>query len=344
MKTMRDVADRAGVSATTVSFVLNGRQPTGGPISAETQQRVLDAAKELGYRRNALVQAVVSGRNRALGFLSSSFEHEFVSRVLGGALDAAEKAGYTLQILRLKNNMVDRAAIERCFEMRLAGLLTLDMEPDALEYLNREMKPHRIPVAFIDTSFQRTWGTHIATDDLRGCEMAIDHLVELGHRRIAFVSGPANRGMAAMRERGYRLAMKKHGLEIHPTDVVYAEWSMHKAEELAYQFLAPPSTPTAVLCANDTLAVGVQRAARRRGLQLPAQLSIIGFADSEMSLVASPSLTSVGQPMSALGVSAVEAILGKLIQAQSAEAWEDSPQEKLLPTYLIVRDSTAPPP
>src|SRR4051812_23811338 len=114
MKTMRDVAQRAGVSSTTVSLVLNGRQPGGGSIPAETQQRVLEAARELGYRRNALAQAVISGHNRALGFLAGGIEYEFIARVLGGALEEAGSADYAVQLLRLQSNSLDRQAIERC--------------------------------------------------------------------------------------------------------------------------------------------------------------------------------------------------------------------------------------
>ena len=283
MTTMRDVAQVAGVSSTTVSFVLSGRQPVGGPISQETTARVLAAARKLGYRRNALVQAVVSGHNRTIGFLSRQISHEFAARILTGVIEEARRAGYGVHVMLLPDNSVSKQAIENCLEMRLAAIITLDMDRDALDYLHREMRPHGIPIAFLDTSFQQSWGIHITSDDEQGCHLAIEHLVELGHKRIAFIGGEIGRGMAISRDQFYRGAMNKHGLEVRHELLQHGHWSPARAEQCAIEMLGFPHPPTAILCASDEMALGVQKGARKLGLQLPDDLSIVGFSN-----VASP--------------------------------------------------------
>jgi DNA-binding LacI/PurR family transcriptional regulator len=343
MKTMRDVAERAGVSATTVSLVLNGRQPSGGPISPETQQRVLGAAKELGYRRNALVQAVVSGHNRALGFLAVGIGHEFTARVLSAAIDEAESAGYSMQVLRLKDSSLDRDVIERCIEMRLAGLITVDINPDSLEYLRIEMQPHSVPIAFLDTSYHRRWGIHIVTDDETGCRLALEHLVALGHSRIGFLGGRPDRGMFQVREQGFRKCMGEMGLSIAPGHIVSSPPGSWDIPEAAVAMLSSPQRPTAVLCAADGMAVWLQRAARRQGLRLPQQLSIIGFADLSVASSVDPALTTVAQPIEEMGYHATRLLLGEVQREDRSSSVWDHPTEEILPVRLIVRDSTMPP-
>jgi LacI family transcriptional regulator len=343
MKTMRDVAERAGVSATTVSLVLNGRQPSGGPISAETQQRVQDAARELGYRRNALVQAVVSGRNRALGFLAVGIGHEFTARMLASAIDEAASAGYSMQVLRLRDTTLDRQVIERCFEMRLAGLITVDMNADALEYLRAEMQPHSVPIAFLDTSYHREWGIHIVTDDEMGCRLAIEHLRKLGHSRIGYIGGSVGRGMFDVRERAFRQCMEKAGLSV-PEEFISLDHGKRRDSALVVEaMLSLPQRPTALLCASDEMAVGIQQVARRLGLRLPEQLSLVGFANLSVAAAVYPALTTVAQPMEEMGRHATRLLLREIQREDQTSSVWDHPTEDVLPTRLILRESTAPP-
>ena len=343
MKTMRDVAELANVSATTVSYVLGGRQPANGGISEETKRKVLEAAKELGYRRNALVQAVVKGHNAILGFLARRPEAEFMARVLSGVLDVTEAAGYSVQILRLQDNDLDHQVIERCLEMRLAGIVTVDINQNALEYLIAEMKPQQVPVAFLDTSYTSNWGIHVATDDVQGCDLAIHHLVQLGHERIGFIGGRPGRGMAEARESAFCQAMRAHGLEIRREWMAPGNWSMVNAESAGETILGRVERPTAIFSASDAMALGVQRAARRLGISMPRDLSIVGFGDTAEAWHGDPRLTTVSQPVEEIGRAASRLLLEKLKGSPQNLAGMYQPAEQLLPTQLIVRDSTATP-
>jgi DNA-binding LacI/PurR family transcriptional regulator len=336
---MRDVAVRANVSSTTVSMVLSGRQPQNGAISEDTRQRVLEAAKELGYRRNAVVQAVISGNTRTLGFLARGVEHEFMARVVAGVLDETEAAGYSLQILRLPDLSLSQSVVNKCLEMRLAGIVTVDLNPEALDHLVDEVRPFDIPVAYVDTSYTRDWGIHVATDDAMGCRQAVRHLVELGHRRIAFIGGEPERGMAAVREREYRSAMAEFGLDIPEGYVQCAYWGLLESQRVATEMLGLANRPTAIFCANDTMALGVQRAGRRLGLELPRDLSVVGFSNTAPAGLGDPLLTTVSQPIADLGRTAA-----RLVMARRQRPEAPGVQEVLLPTQLVIRDSTAPPP
>ncbi len=341
MTTMRDVAQKAGVSSTTVSLVLNGRQPTGGPISVETQERVWAVARELGYRRNSLVQAVVSGQNRTLGFLSRQITHEFAARILSGAIEEARAAGYGVQVLLLPDNSVSKQAIESCLELRLGGLITLDMDQDALDYLHSEMRPHGIPIAFLDTSFRQDWGVHITSDDEKGCYLAIEHLVQLGHKRIAFIGGDVGRGMAISRDQAYCDAMRKHGLDVPDSYLCHGRWHADIAWQCAVDMLGLPERPSAIFCASDEMALGVQKAARQLGLQMPRDLSVIGFSNVWVTELGDPSLTTINQPKEEMGQVAVRHLIAQLKAAKEGGDIDDRATDVLLPTTLIVRDSTA---
>ena len=344
MTTMREVAERAGVSATTVSFVLNGRQPANGPISADTKQRVLTAAKELGYRPNGLAKAIVQGHNQTIGFLARFIWHEFTARILTGAIEEARQAGYGVQVLLLKNDILDKESIESCLEMRLAGLITVDMDPNGLEYLYSEMRPYNIPIAFLDTSFRQDWGIHITTDDAQGCKQAVTHLVDLGHKRIAYIGGEVGRGMTVMRDQAFLKAMIAHNLKVPKNYIGHGNWSTFVAEDLAMKMLRLKNPPTAIICANDEMAYGVQKAARRLGVKMPQELSLIGFSDVAIANMADPPLTSVHQPKEEIGRAATQLLLESMKRAQDGEDVNAKPLDILLPTTLKIRASTAPPP
>lgn len=146
---MRDIAEKAGVSRPTVSYVLNERRE-GVFVGEETRRRVLEAARELGYRRNELARAMVTGRNRMLGFLAALPEAEATARMMAGALDEADAHNYTLKVLRLSGRTLEDAVIERCVELRLAGVLAIYLDAESLERLHIEMSRHCIPVAVLE--------------------------------------------------------------------------------------------------------------------------------------------------------------------------------------------------
>jgi LacI family transcriptional regulator len=205
------------------------------------------------------------------------------------------------------------------------------------------MKPLNVPVAFLDTSYSRDWGIHVTSDDATGCHLAIKHLVELGHRRIGFIGGRPGRGMAEVRENAYRASMKKFRLEVPDEVVIPGNWTPRGGERAAAEMLRLEHRPTALLCANDAMAMGAQRAGRRMGLQMPGDLSIIGFANLSIATLGDPELTTVAQPAEEMGQIAARLLLSKLKPELGGTGNVEDPVEALLPTHLVVRESTAPP-
>lgn len=343
MVTMGDIAQKAGVSRATVSFVLNGRD-TAVRISEETRCRVLEAADMLSYRPNALAQSVARGRNPMLGFLVTKPEYEPVARMLSGAMDEAEERGYTLKTLRVRDGGPDATTIARCADLRLAGVVVMYLGEADLNVLHEKLARYAIPVAVLDSSFAHPWGIRVISDDVQGCRLVIEHLHALGHRRIAFLSGNPQDGVAVLREEGYCAAMRDCGLSVPQGYLQRGYWDPVEMERATRELLRhPDGAPTAIACASDETATVVARTLRREGRQVPRDVSVVGFSDLHLSAFGDPPLTTIAPPFHEMGRAVVQALLARADAAQS-NGFDDSPLEFLLPTRLVVRDSTAPAP
>lgn len=339
---MSDIAARAGVSRPTVSVVLNQRDAIG--ICAETRQRVLEAADALGYRRNELARAVGSGKNRMIGFLAVAPQVEFVAQMMVGALDETEKRGYTLKILRVRTDIVDKDVIDLCVGLRLAGVVAVHINHEpALHYLHQELDRHGIPLALVDSSFPHPWGIRVISHDEEGIRAATGHLVRLGHRRIAFVGGASDSGSAAIREEGFRRCMAEAGLPLPEALVVEGLWDAEITERVTRQLLgqSKEKRPTAIVCASDAMAMVVVRTARHLGLSVPQHLSVVGYGNLARTDLCDPPLTTVEQPFHMMGLMAVRSLLAR--RESAPEAGINAPLEHVLETNLVVRESTASP-
>lgn len=344
--TMSDIALRAGVSRPTVSAVLNQRG-SKERISFVTQQRVLEAAEELGFRRNELARIVVSGKSRMLGFLGGFPDFEHVGFMLGGAIEEAESAGYSMKVMGTLTGDVGRRAVELCAELRLSGVIALRMAPDILNYLHCELSRYEIPIVFLDMSHRLhqevNMYTGIYSDDKQGTWSAVQFLREQGHINIGFISGDvleANHYGCGKCERNTHFvsALQEWGL---PTDVTLSvcyegsSWSEENAEKAARQLLERKNRPTAIICSSDPTAMIVIKTANELRLKVPEELSVIGFGDFSMARYASPSLTTIAQPFKLMGAAAVRCLL------QNEDSTDTRMETRLVPTKLILRDSTA---
>lgn len=344
---MGDIAARAGVSRSSVSKVLNQHADTGR-ISAETQEIIWKVAREMGYRRNELARTVVSGKSRMLGFLGGFPEREHVGYMLGGALEEAEKAGYSMKVFGVLGGDTGRASIERCAELRLSGVIALRLHPELTSYLQEEMDRYHIPVVFLDMSrsLHAQLGAYLGvySDDMAGIRAGLEHLVSLGHQEIAFIGGDYPQG-SSIEHRGrialYEMILEELGLPKHPHFSVYAGsyWDVDVIEPVVRNLLEASVPPTAIMCANDFIAMTVIRSASQLGLRIPDDVSVIGFGNFLMSRCANPALTTIAQPFHEMGRTAVQHLLR---QAQQQEAPSKVLERQYLPTELVVRESTAP--
>jgi DNA-binding LacI/PurR family transcriptional regulator len=326
--TMADVAARAGVSRTLVSFILDGKPGA----SEETKQRVLAVAEEIGYQPDSAARLLARGRSRTLGVLmdvTQLFEAELVT----GIYPAAEELGYDVL---LSANLPDRAEsvpVDALLSHRCGGLILLG-PTSGFDYLGSLAE--KVPVVVVGRRLPA--GPRLATvrtDDAKGIRLAVDYLVDLGHRDIHHVDGGTDPGSAERRQ-AYRAAMRKHGLADH-AKVVAGAHNETAGAAAAKLMLAEPALPTAVLAGNDRCALGLLDGFTRAGVDVPSDLSLIGFDDSALSDNPRIDLSTVHQDAAALARHAV-----RLSVAMLEDRAADEHDVVLEPT-LVVRGTTARP-
>ena len=345
MLKMKDIANRAGVSSTTVSFVLNGRSDETR-ISEETRTRVLAAAEEMGYRSNHLARAMRTGNSRMLGSVGGALNEEHVGKMLSGALQAADEQGYTLKIFGL-NYLGGNAqeVIRRSSELRLMGVLALHLPFETQTALYEEARNYGYPIVLMDGRSEIADFPQVISDDESGIEAGVAHLVALGHKRIAFIAaGEKNSPFAFSRAQAFREAMQNHGLAAPPELMTYGDFRLHEPSiQAARALLRLPKKkrPTAIFCAGDIVAMATLQLALELGLAVPAELSVMGFANMDICEFATPPLTTVAQPFEQMGRAAVEILLD-IVEGKSAKSGE-AVKPLRLPTRFVERASTAPP-
>ncbi len=304
---VKDVAAAAGVSLGTVSNVLNRPER----VSAPTRARVEQAMAQLGFVRNESARQLRAGTSRTLAYVMLDAGNPFFTDVAQGIELAAEKAGLTLVFC----NSGQRAAREAAHlgmlrQQRVQGVLVTPVDPESP--MLDEIRAHGTPVVIVDRRRDDASFCSVAVDDLLGGRLAIEHLVDRGHRRVAFVGGPLSLGQVRDRLDGARTAWAAAGLPaedlvVIDTDSLDVAAGRHAGERLAG--VPARRRPTAAFCANDLTALGLLQQAIGTGTAVPDQLAIVGYDDIEFAAAAAVPLTSVRQPRRELGRAAAELLL-----------------------------------
>ncbi|MFJ9127250.1 LacI family DNA-binding transcriptional regulator [Streptomyces sp. NPDC102340] len=324
-----DVAERAGVSPASVSLVLRG---AAGP-SQRTRQRVLQAAADLGYQTNRTASLLASKRSRLLGVMidiRSAFHAELVEHLH----TAAEAVGYDLVLSTQTRDRDEHTAIETLLAYRSEALILLGptSPPDTLAALHRKM-PVVVIGRRIPEGDPQAGPDVVRSSDDDGVGQTVDHLVGLGHRAIAYVDG--GKGIIATdRRRGYRTAMRRHGLKSQ-LRILRGDSTEQAGEQATHRLIAEGELPTAVLAFNDRSAIGVMTTLRQSGIAVPERVSVAGYDDDALARLNCISLTTVSQNAEEQAVQAVTAAVERLDGDRTAS------REVLLPPRLIVRESTA---
>lgn len=329
---VKDVAATAGVSLGTVSNVLN--RPDR--VSASTREKVERAMRELGFVRNESARQLRAGRSSVVAYVMLDATNPFFTDVAQGIEGAAEEADLSLFICN-SDQRQDREHdyLRRLQQQRVQGILITPVDPQdpALDEVARQ----GTPVVIVDRV--RDVDTHcsVAVDDLLGGRIAVEHLLDLGHERIAFVGGPERIGQVRDRRVGARAALKAAGrspdeLVVVDTDALTVAEGRHAGERIAGMPRA--SRPTAAFCANDLLALGLLQQCVALGLRVPDDLAIVGYDDIEFASAAAVPLTSVRQPRRDLGRTAAELLLDEATNPEHAH------QQVLFTPVLVARAST----
>lgn len=331
--TIRDIAHAAGVSVATVSRVLNDRPD----VAPGTRDEVLRHVRAHNFTTNRSARALSVGHTGYVGFTMPYVRADYFAAILAGAVEAAFERELRLVLCAtLHEHDREVSLLETLIDGATDGAIILLPEEtnEELEALHASGYPFVVadPRVPLTDGIPAVSAAHRA-----GAKAATDHLLGLGHRRIAHISGP--RGWAATEERieGFHGALAAAG--VLPSDELLDEgdFEIPGGYAAAARLLALPDPPTAIFASNDNMAVGVLRAARERGLSVPEDLSVVGFDDAELARSVTPALTTVRQPLAELGRTAVS-LLKRMIDRQRVEALRFE-----LATRLLVRDSTMPP-
>lgn len=322
---LEDVATRVGVSTASVSLVLRG---VPGP-SAETREKVLAAAAELGYRADRTASLLARRRRHLLGVLMdvlNPFHAEMVEEIHV----QAGQAGYEVVLATLTRDHDEDRAIETLLDFRSEALILLgtDASEERLAHLAAQA-----PCVVVGRTVGEAPVDVVRSADDVGVDAALDHLIGLGHRRIAFVDGGAG-AVANARRRGYRRAMRRAGLE---PQVLRGDHTEAGGVRAGRRLASADLRPTAVVASNDRLAVGLMDALLRSGIAVPEAVSIVGYDDSTLARLAHIDLTSINQDAPAQARHAVHAAVSRLDEGRTLR------QEMVLVPHLVVRGSTAPP-
>ena len=331
--TISDVAARAGVGVGTVSRVLNGR----ANVRPVTRAKVLDAIEALKYRPSPLARNLSLRRTHVIGVVVPFFTSPSAVERVRGVAAALARSPYDLMLFDIESE--ERR--EHAFQLfdrgdRSDGLLMLSLIPPDEEV--ERLRATGLPCVLVDAPHPGL--PSVVIDDVHGGELATSHLIELGHRRIAFLGDkspdPFRFASSRDRTRGYELALSQAGIERRPEYVREGTQSHHVARSTAIDLLRLPQRPTAVFAASDTQALGVLEAARILGIRVPEELSVVGFDDIEIA--AHIGLTTVRQPLFESGRRGTELLLQLL--ADGARQLND-PRTEQLAVELVVRSTTA---
>jgi DNA-binding LacI/PurR family transcriptional regulator len=340
--TLSDVAKAAGVTPMTVSRVVN----QNGYVSEETREKVLRVIKELNYRRNGLARGLKRQKTETIGLVLGDIANPFSAELSRAVRDVTTQRGYNLFICISEHSAKeDVAAFEALTDHQVDGIIVATRSNRIGDNYLAEMIERGVSVVCIGRDFHDENADNVTADALHGGFQATQHLIDLGHRKIAFIGATLASGKNLKRFQGYLKALKENNLPIEERFITGNSEASDDApgystEKLGYEamkrLLVLPNRPTAVFARNDFTAIGAINAIKESGLQIPKDISIVGFDDIPMAMHTSPTLTTVRQPTRRQGSLAAEFLLRRIEAKEFVER-----EEKVLECELIIRDSTA---
>ncbi len=330
---MKDIAMETGVSQPTVSLVINGCS-SAVRIGDKTRLRVLEAAERLGYRRNEIARSIKTGKTNVIGVIGS-FTGTYSLDIITGIAEACTGKGYFMKLLPLNSPDDLGLAARQCVEHRVAGVICRALRGHTLDKLRTELAAMHIPIVLVDSSLHHDWCSRVVSDDFTGIKEGIAYLLKQGHRKIAHVTSPLHLDYSQIRADGYLAAMREAGL-LESGDMICEindrlEFSdIDKGKVTGFLKKVKPS---AVVCGSDPVAMKVLMLCREIKMDVPKDLSVIGFAGLDYTNFSSPPLTTIEQPFHEMGAKAFELLLQHIKGKRKF-------YDLKLKTCLVIRDST----
>jgi len=336
--TIWDVARESNVSIATVSHVINN-----GPriVRPDTRERVLTAIQKLNYHPNAMARGLVRRRMNTIGILSAVFNahdvmaNPYASGILQGVFDGAEADGYdVLMFTQGWQNLRNSGPVYR--DRRVDGIVTIAPSHDS-DMISGLVSLDLAVTAVAAESIEHGVPS-VDVDNRKGARLAVEHLISLGHTRIAHITGNLLFQSTDHRCEGYVNTMTEHGIPVTDGYIAQAAFDGSGGYEKTIELLSRPDPPTAIFAANDWIALGVLAAAREMAISVPERLSVVGFDDMSLTAHITPALTTIRQPLAAIGELAAKLLIERI------NTGHVEPKMHLLEPDLIVRASTGPPP
>ena len=331
--TIVDVAKEAGVSVATVSRVVNGNYP----VKPETREKVQAAINALQYVPNVQARELNTRHSSTIGVVVPSLYNMFFAEVIDGIEKSMRRQGYSLLLNCAQNDPeLEMECINTLVSRNVSGIIVISPNTQGLreEFYRRIVK--RVPLVFINGYHRIPNVSYVANDEAMGTQQALEYLYKLGHRQIVFVRGE-NSDSYTVKEKAYRLFMKEHGLFDEDNIVDIGEGNnidTMTSARVKLMKTIPDLNPTAILCCNDLMATGAIRACKRLGLNVPKDVSVIGYDNITLSKLVEPQITTMDQNMFQLGTNAAAVLVEMIHGGQSKRI--------TLENILIVRESTAP--
>ena len=329
MSTMKDVAREAGVSLGTVSNVLNNK-PT---VLAENRRKVMSAVKRLEFRSNLTARALKTKSSSDIGLIIPNINNPFYPELARGVEDAANSAGFTVLLCNVDRDVSkERDYINSLITKNVSGIILVKRQI-SLEEID-QVKQHMAVVLVDSATPPHSYYNVINVDDRDGVNRALAYLYDNGHRKIAFVKGLDDSLSSHDRFRAYTDFFRAKKMFVNKQFICEGAYSWNSGYEMSRRLLALSDPPTAILAANDLMAIGCMKAAQEMGLNVPGDVSVVGFDNLDITNLCSPPLTTINQPKYEIGMKSVELLL-RCLQGGNGAATE----KVILPTTFVKRES-----
>jgi LacI family transcriptional regulator len=332
--TMHEVAKHIGVSPMTVSRVLSG----DANVKAEMRQRVQAAIKELGYSPNVAARNLARAATVHIGLLYSNPSAAYLNELLVGVLEQSSHVGCQI-VLEKCGARNERSAIERLLRGGVGGIILPPPLSDSKVALEA-LRSAKVPCIAVATGRPEVGGLSVRIDDFEAAAAMTRYLLSLGHRDIGFIIGAPNQTVSAQRQAGFELALREAGIPLHPEWIKQGSFSYRSGLVAAEQILNSGRHPTAIFASNDDMAAAAIAVAHRVRLDVPKDITIVGFDDTPLATTIWPALTTVCQPVAAMARKAVELLTEEIRLRRFGETLE--PLQHFLNFALVKRESSAP--
>lgn len=329
--TIYDVAREAGVSIATVSHVINGK----GKISRQRREEILNIMKRLNYRPNAIASALASKRTYTLGLLVPDISNPFFAEIARAVEDRGHQLGYSVIICSTDNNEEKVKRYVSLLKQKQVDGVIIGTGVSHGELL-KPLQEHSLAITLIARDHPELGASCVRVHDLDGGRLAAEHLLRLGHRRLAVLAENERVTSSGERVRGFVETAASFGVELPPDHIAVCDHKIEDGYRRAKAMLQLAGQPTGLFCCNDLLAIGALQAIRELGLRVPEDCSVVSFDDTILARVTDPPLTVIAQPIEEMGRLAVDLVV------QDLSGQDDPARRMVLPPELVVRGSTAP--